>query len=87
MVGDILRRKIAKRLKKKLRNLGCRIENPHFVSEPGWKRKACGYAAEVIFKNCHICSIGDDELDCYRMALEEVMDEIREPFLTKDYKE
>lgn len=78
-----MRRKIAKRLKKKLLALGCQIQDAHFVSEPGWKRKQCGYAAEVIFKNCHICSCGYDELNCYRMALECVMDEIREPFLTK----
>lgn len=81
-----MRRKIAKRLKKKLRSLGCEIRDAHFIREPGWKRKQCGYSAEVIFKNLHICSIADDELVCYRMALEDVMEEIREPFLTKDWK-
>lgn len=78
-----MRRKIAKRLKKKLLALGCEIKDPHFISEPGWPRKQCGYAAEVIFKNCRICCIAKDELECYRWALEEVMEEIREPFLTK----
>lgn len=81
-----MRRKIAKRLKKKLRSLGCKIEYEHFIKEPGWKRKQCCYAAEVIFKNCRICSVADDELACYRMVLEDVMEEIREPFLTKGYR-
>lgn len=80
-----MRRKIAKRIKKQLRDLGCDIRDPHFIREPGWKRKDCGFAAEIIFKNCRICSVGFDELDCYKMALEDVLEEIRDPFLTKDY--
>lgn len=76
-----MRRKIAKRIKKQLRGLGCDIRDPHFIRESGWKRKDCGFAAEIIFKNCRICSVGFDELDCYKMVLEE----IRDPFLTKDY--
>lgn len=80
-----MRRKIAHRIKKQLRGLGCNIRDPHFISERAWKRKQCGFAAEIIFKNIRICSVGFDELDCYRMALEDVLEEIREPFLTKDY--
>lgn len=76
-----MRRKIAKRLKKKLRSLGCEIRNAHFVSEPGWPRKQCGYSADILFRGWCIASCGNDELDCYRIALECVMDEIREPFL------
>lgn len=82
-----MRRKIAKRYKKKLRALGCEIRDPHFVSEPGWRRKDCGYSAEIIFKNMHVCSCGKDELECYKMAYECVMDEIREPILTKDSRQ
>lgn len=82
-----MRRKIAKRYKKKLRALGCEIRDPHFVSEPGWRRKDCGYSAEIVFKNMHVCSVGFDELDCYKMAYEDIMEEIREPFLTKDYRQ
>lgn len=81
-----MRRKIAKRLKKKLRALGCEIQDPHFISEPGWKRKDCGYSAEIIFRNVHICSVAKDELWCYRMALEEVMEEINNPVLTADWE-
>ena len=82
-----MRRKIAKRLKKKLRALGCEILDPHFVSEPGWKRKDCGYSVKIIFKNMRVCSIGKDELECYRMALDCVLDEINDPFLTKGWEE
>lgn len=82
-----MRCKIAKRLKKKLRALGCEIQNPHFVSEPGWRRKDCGYAADIKFKGMTVCSIGEDELDCYRMALDCVLDEINDPFLTKNWEE
>lgn len=80
-----MRRKIARRIKKQLRGLGCEIRDPHFIKESGLERKQCGFAAEIIFKNICICSIGHDELVCYRMALEDVLEEIREPFLTKDY--
>lgn len=47
------------------------------------QRKDSGYSAEIIFKNMYVCSIGFDELDCYKMAYEDIMEEIREPFLTK----
>lgn len=81
-----MRRKIAKRIKKRLKKLGCTILNEHSIREPGWKRKQCGFSAEIKFKNIRICSIGDDELDCYRMALEDILEEIRDPFLTKGYE-
>lgn len=78
-----MRRKIAKRYKKKLRALGCEIRDPHFVSEPGWRRKDCGYAADIIFNEWTIMSCAFDELECYKMACECVMDEIRNPIITK----
>lgn len=81
-----MRRKIAKRIKKQLKKLGCTIHNEHPIKEPGWKRKQCGFFAEIKFKNIRVCSIGDDELDCYRMALEDILEEIRDPFLTKGYE-
>ena len=79
-----MRRKIAKRIKNQLRGLGCDIRDPHFIREPGWKRKDCGFAAKIIFKNLCICLVGFDELECYKMALEDILEEIHYPFLTKD---
>lgn len=73
-----MRRKIAKRLKNKLRAMGCEIHDPHFIYEPGWKRKDCGYSAEILVNGWIICVSGKDELDCYRTALEcatDILDE------------
>lgn len=76
-----MRRKIAKRYKKKLRALGCEIRDPQFVSEPGWKRKDCGYSAKIMFRGWKIMSCGFDELECYKIAYECVMEEIKDPYL------
>lgn len=68
-----MRRKIAKRLKKKLEGLGCKIEKVEFVKEPGWKRKDCGYSISIKYKGWTVVCIGHDELICYRIMLDDVL--------------
>ena len=67
-----MRRKIAKRKRKELRKLGCTFSKEEFIREPGWRRKDCGYSVTVHYKDLVLVTVGDDELECYSIALDEV---------------
>ena len=72
-----MRRKIAKRKKKELVALGgFNIREKH-ISEPGWRKKDCGWS--IKYKYCEpdgnvweYTVLGKDLLECYKLALEEI---------------
>lgn len=76
-----MRKKIARRKRRELLKLGCTIGKIEYEREPGWKRSDCGYSITVYYKGWKICCIGFDELVCYKMALETVYEDMKDPFL------
>lgn len=52
-----MRRKIAKRIKKQLKKLGCTIYDEHLIREPGWKRKQCGFLLKSNLKISEYCPL------------------------------
>lgn len=65
-----MRRKIAKRLKRDILRRGAVISNAHFIKDPGWRRKDCGYAADISYLGWKIGSNGFDMLECWQAGLE-----------------
>ena len=65
-----MRQKIAKRKRREILKRGAVISNAHFVKEPGWKRKDCGYTADISYLGWTILSNGFDVLECWQAGLE-----------------
>lgn len=75
-----MRRKIAKRCRREILRAGGVITEEKWIREPGWQRKDCGFGTKVICNGWNICSIGKDELESYKMALDCVKHDCDEPF-------
>ena len=84
-----MRRKIAKRKKKELVTLGGFNIREKYISEPGWRKKDCGW--KIKYDYCEpdgnvwkYTVLGKDLLECYKLALEDIY----EPFdiLGEGYK-
>ena len=65
-----MRKKIAKRKRREILKRGAVISNAHFVKEPGWRRKDCGYTADISYLGWNIGSNGFDMLECWQAGLE-----------------
>ena len=65
-----MRKKIAKRKRKEILKRGATISNAYFIKDPGWRRKDCGYTADIAYLGWKIGSCGFDMLECYQAGLE-----------------
>ena len=64
-----MRRKIARRVRKQIIRAGAKIKKEHWVKEPGWKRKDCGYSVDIEYCGWKIFACGFDKLETYRDLL------------------
>lgn len=76
-----MRKRIARRVRKNLLRDGAQIKSIEYVSEPGWKRKQCGYCVIVVYDSKECWCLGWDLLAAYRLAAGTVQ-EIKDGILT-----
>ena len=70
-----MRKKIAKRLRREAMRKGAVIIYEHYVREPGWKKKDCGYSVTAKYKGWEVLVPERDMLEAYRTLLWAVNDD------------
>ena len=76
-----MRRKIANRIRKELRSLGCIIETDRVVNDPAWYNPNT-YFVILQFRDHKLACSGDNELQALKLALKIIKLEIEHQICT-----